>query len=33
MTLTQGVAEHLRSKIHRGEVGPGDRLPPERALA
>lgn len=33
MTLTQGVAEHLRSMIHRGEVGPGDRLPPERELA
>ncbi|MDQ4038563.1 MAG: FadR family transcriptional regulator [Actinomycetota bacterium] len=33
VTLTQGVAEHLRSMIHRGEVGPGDRLPPERELA
>ncbi|WP_165913120.1 FadR/GntR family transcriptional regulator [Tamaricihabitans halophyticus] len=33
MTLTQGVAEHLRSLIHRGEVGPGDRLPAERELA
>lgn len=33
MTLTQGVAEHLRNMIHRGEVGPGDRLPPERELA
>lgn len=33
MTLTQGVAEHLRSLIHRGEVGPGDRLPSERELA
>jgi len=33
MTLTQGVAEHLRSLIHRGEVGPGDRLRPERELA
>ena len=33
MTLTQGVAEHLRSMIHRGEVGPGDRLPPEREFA
>lgn len=33
MTLTQGVAEHLRSMIHRGEVGPGDRLRPERELA
>lgn len=33
MTLTQGVAEHIRSLIHRGEVGPGDRLPAERELA
>jgi GntR family transcriptional repressor for pyruvate dehydrogenase complex len=33
MTLTQGVAEHLRNMIHRGEVGPGDRLPAERDLA
>lgn len=33
MTLTQGVAEHLRSLIHRGELGPGDRLPAERELA
>src|SRR4051812_18778171 len=33
VTLTQGVAEHLRSLIHRGEVGPGDRLPAERELA
>ncbi len=33
MTLTQGVVEHLRSMIHRGEVGPGDRLPAERDLA
>lgn len=33
VTLTQGVAEHLRDLIHRGEVGPGDRLPPEREFA
>jgi GntR family transcriptional repressor for pyruvate dehydrogenase complex len=33
MTLAQGVAEHLRDLIHRGEVGPGDRLPPEREFA
>ncbi|MQA07736.1 MAG: FCD domain-containing protein [Pseudonocardiaceae bacterium] len=33
MTLTQGVAEHIRNLIHRGEVGPGDRLPAERELA
>lgn len=33
MTLTQGVAEHIRGLIHRGEVGPGERLPGERELA
>ncbi|MHA6794973.1 FadR/GntR family transcriptional regulator [Pseudonocardia bannensis] len=33
LTLTQAVAEHLRNLIHRGEVGPGDRLPAERELA
>lgn len=33
MTLTQGVAEHIRGLIHRGEIGPGDRLPAERELA
>lgn len=33
MTLTQGVAEHLRGLIHRGEVDPGERLPGERELA
>lgn len=32
-TLTQAVADHLRRLIHLGEVGPGDRLPPERELA
>lgn len=33
LTLTQAVADHLRRLIHRGEVGPGDRLPAERELA
>ncbi|MGH3095934.1 MAG: FadR/GntR family transcriptional regulator [Streptosporangiales bacterium] len=33
MRLTEGVAEHIRGMIHRGELGPGDRLPPERELA
>lgn len=33
MTLPEGIAEHLRGLIHRGEFGPGDRLPPERELA
>lgn len=33
MTLSEGIAEHLRGLIHRGEFGPGDRLPPERELA
>ena len=33
ITLTQAVADHLRRLIHRGEVGPGERLPPERELA
>jgi DNA-binding FadR family transcriptional regulator len=32
-TLTQAVAEHLRTLIHQGEVGPGERLPAERELA
>lgn len=32
-TLPQAIAEHLRGLIHRGELGPGDRLPPERELA
>lgn len=32
-TLAKAVADHLRTMIHRGEVGPGGRLPPERELA
>ena len=31
--LTEAVADHLRTLIHRGEVGPAERLPPERELA
>jgi DNA-binding FadR family transcriptional regulator len=27
------VVQDLRGRIHRGELGPGDRLPPERELA
>jgi GntR family transcriptional regulator, transcriptional repressor for pyruvate dehydrogenase complex len=33
LSLPQAVADHLRGMIHRGEVGPGDRLPAERELA
>ena len=32
-TLAQAVADHLRMRIHRGDVGPGERLPAERELA
>jgi GntR family transcriptional regulator, transcriptional repressor for pyruvate dehydrogenase complex len=31
--LTQQVVEHVRGLIDRGELKPGDRLPPERELA
>jgi len=31
--LTMQVVEHVRSMIERGELRPGDRLPPERELA
>ncbi|MGQ0824834.1 MAG: FadR/GntR family transcriptional regulator [Actinomycetota bacterium] len=27
------VIDEIRGRIHRGELGPGDRLPPERELA
>src|SRR5215475_6548186 len=30
---SEGVVMHLRGMIHRGELRPGDRLPPERDLA
>jgi GntR family transcriptional regulator, transcriptional repressor for pyruvate dehydrogenase complex len=32
-SLTQAVADHLRLRIHRGDVSPGERLPAERELA
>ena len=32
-SLTEAVADHLRRLIHRGEFGPGDRLPAERDLS
>lgn len=31
--MADRVTEHLRGMIHRGEVVPGDRFPPERELA
>jgi GntR family transcriptional repressor for pyruvate dehydrogenase complex len=31
--LTMQVVEHVRSLIAKGEIHPGDRLPPERELA
>lgn len=33
VSVPQGVAEYVKGLIHRGELGPGDRLPPERQLA
>jgi GntR family transcriptional repressor for pyruvate dehydrogenase complex len=33
VSAVQGVADELRSAIHRGDITPGDRLPPERELA
>jgi len=32
-TSPDRVVEHIRERIERGELGPGDRLPPERDLA
>lgn len=32
-TLSQAVADHLRTLIHRGELTPGERLMPERDLS
>ena len=32
-TTPQVIIDRIRGLIHRGELGPGDRLPPERALA
>jgi DNA-binding FadR family transcriptional regulator len=32
-TTTADVLDDIRGRIHRGELGPGDRLPPERELA
>ena len=32
-TTPRIIAEVIRGLIHRGELSPGDRLPPERALA
>lgn len=33
VSVPQGVAEYVKGLIRRGELGPGDRLPPERQLA
>ncbi|GLY65867.1 FadR/GntR family transcriptional regulator [Amycolatopsis taiwanensis] len=32
-TVSEDIAARLRTLIHSGELGPGDRLPPERELA
>lgn len=32
-TLSGDIARRLRTQIHAGDLGPGDRLPPERELA
>lgn len=33
VSVPQGVAEYVKGLIRRGELGPGNRLPPERQLA
>ena len=33
VSIPQGVVEYVKGLIRRGELGPGDRLPPERQLA
>lgn len=33
VTTAEEVIAHLRGMVHRGELRPGDRLPPERDLA
>lgn len=33
VSVPQGVTEYIKALIRRGELGPGDRLPPERRLA
>lgn len=33
VSVPQGIAEHIKGLIRRGELGPGDKLPPERELA
>lgn len=32
-TVVEDVLDHLKAMIHRGDIGPGGQLPPERVLA
>ncbi len=32
-SVVEDVLDHIRSMIHRGDIGPGGQLPPERVLA